>query len=264
MLTRRIRPWLIPPVPGETPAQTSARRDEAYFAEQLSDNDEWLRRMGRGLDVKGKRVLDLGCGHGALSVLMAKLGAVKVVGVDLDEGRIDFARRNGAARYPEFANVLSFEAIDITDLQGEYDLVVSKDAFEHIDALEHVLDQIFRLLAPGGSLASGFGPLYYSPFGAHGRFHLGVPWLHSVVPESVLSAMASRREGRSVRSASDLGLNKLTTPALERFIAHQAWSNVDIHFNQGAKRLFKVFDQLRKFPALEKYFTVNVYLLARK
>ena len=47
MLTRRVRPWLMPPVPGETPAQTSARRDEAYFAEQLSDNDEWLRRMAR-------------------------------------------------------------------------------------------------------------------------------------------------------------------------------------------------------------------------
>ena len=37
MLTRRVRPWLMPPLPGESLAETSERRDQAYFAEQLSD-----------------------------------------------------------------------------------------------------------------------------------------------------------------------------------------------------------------------------------
>jgi SAM-dependent methyltransferase len=264
MFARRIRPWLMPPLPGETPVQTIERRDEAYFAEQLIENEEWLRRMGGTIDVKGKRVLDLGCGHGALCVLMAKAGASAVVGVDLDEGRVDFASRTIPRRFPEFAKIISFKAIDIAELPGEYDMVVSKDAFEHIDDLENVLDQIFRLLATGGVLASGFGPLYYSPFGDHGRFHVGLPWLHAILPEAVLTAMATRREGRLVHGASDLGLNKLTTPALRRFLAHQPWRNVEIRVNQGSKRLFKAFNQLRRVSAIEKYFTVNAYLFARK
>ena len=264
MCTHCVRPWLLVPLPGETAAQTSKRRDEAYFAWQLTDNGEWLRRISRDIDFKGKRVLDVGCGHGALSVLMAQLGASKVVGVDLDKGRVDFANRNVAANFSEFMNVLSFEPIDVARLEGEYDVVVSKDTFEHIDDLEDMLDHIFRLLVPGGVLASGFGPLYYSPFGDHGRFHLGLPWLHAVIPEAILGAMASRREGRPIRGASDVGLNKLTTPALGEFLAHQAWANVDIRFNQGSKQLFKLFDLIRKAPMFEKYFTVNAYLLARK
>lgn len=264
MAAHRVRPWRLAPLPGETAAQTSERRDKAYFAWQLSDNDEWLRRMGRDIDFKGKRVLDLGSGHGALSVLTAQRGAAKVVGVDLNEGRVDFANRNVAANFPEFVKVVSFEAKDIARLEGEYDVVVSKDTFEHIDDLEGVLDHIFRLLAPGGVLASGFGPLYYSPFGDHGRFGLGLPWLPAVIPEAILCAIASRRERRPVRSASDLGLNKLTTPALGKLLAHQPWTDVDIRFNQGSKRLFKLFDRIRKAPMLEKYFTVNAYLLARK
>jgi SAM-dependent methyltransferase len=254
----------MPPLPGETLAQTIARRDEAYFAEQVVENDEWQRRMGGTIDVESKRVLDLGCGHGALSILMAQQGAAKVVGIDLNEHFIDFAGRNTLHRYPEFENVVSFRTIDIAELRDEYDVVVSKDSFEHIDDLEHVLDVIFRLLAPGGVLASGFGPLYYSPFGDHGRFHLGLPWLHAILPEAVLTAMATRRERKPIRTASDLGLNKLTTPALRRFLAHQPWSDVDVRFNQGSKRLFKAFDQLRRVSVIEKYFTVNAYLLARK
>ena len=112
MSNHRVRPWLLVPLPGETAAQTNKRRDEAYFAWQLIDNDEWLRRMNRDIDFKGKRVLDVGCGHGALSMLMAQLGASKVVGVDLDEGRVDFANRNVAANFSEFRNVLNFEAVE--------------------------------------------------------------------------------------------------------------------------------------------------------
>lgn len=264
MCTHRVRPWLLAPRPGETAAQTSKRRDEAYFTWQLTDNDEWLRRMGRDINFKGKRVLDVGCGHGALSVLTAQRGASNVVGVDLDEGRIDFANRNVAANFSEFMNVLSFESTEIARLEGEYDVVVSKDTFEHIDDLEDMLNHIFRLLAPGGILAAGFGPLYYSPFGDHGRFGLGLPWLHAVIPEAILGAVASQRERRPIRGASDLGLNKLTTPALGKFLAHQPWTDVDIRFNQGSKQLFKLFDWIRKTPTLEKYFTVNAYLLARK
>jgi 2-polyprenyl-3-methyl-5-hydroxy-6-metoxy-1,4-benzoquinol methylase len=149
----------MPALPGETADQTDHRRNNAYFAEQIGENEEWLRRMGHAINFKGKRVLDLGCGHGALCVLAAKMGASMVVGLDLDVGRINYANDNVRSHFPEYADVLNFEAIDIAAHQGEYDMVISKDTFEHIDELQDVLDHIYRLLAPNGILASWSSPL---------------------------------------------------------------------------------------------------------
>jgi len=60
--------------------------------------------------------LDVGCGHGALCIDLAKSGAKKVVGVDTDFGRIDFAKNNLKLNYPEFIDKVEFHQIDLKDL----------------------------------------------------------------------------------------------------------------------------------------------------
>ncbi|MDN3716142.1 50S ribosomal protein L11 methyltransferase [Vibrio breoganii] len=56
---------------------------------------EWLE----GLDLEGKTVIDFGCGSGILAIAAIKLGAKKVVGIDIDPQAIiaskDNAERNG-------------------------------------------------------------------------------------------------------------------------------------------------------------------------
>jgi putative methylase len=47
-------------------------------------------------DIQGRRVCDLGCGSGILACGAALLGAVHVLGVDIDPGSITIARRNAA------------------------------------------------------------------------------------------------------------------------------------------------------------------------
>jgi ribosomal protein L11 methyltransferase len=58
---------------------------------------EWLD----GLDLRGKTLLDYGCGSGVLAIAALKLGAANVIGVDLDpqalEASHDNAERNGVA-----------------------------------------------------------------------------------------------------------------------------------------------------------------------
>ena len=58
---------------------------------------EWLE----GLALKGKTVIDFGCGSGILAIAAIKLGAAKVIGIDIDPQAIlaskDNAGRNGAA-----------------------------------------------------------------------------------------------------------------------------------------------------------------------
>ena len=56
----------------------------AYFDEQMAEsNPEFWSRCGGRPDLRGLRVLEVGCGHGALSVDMARGGA-DVLGVDLN------------------------------------------------------------------------------------------------------------------------------------------------------------------------------------
>ncbi|KAB2823459.1 50S ribosomal protein L11 methyltransferase [Aliivibrio finisterrensis] len=58
---------------------------------------EWLE----SIDLKGKTVIDFGCGSGILAIAAIKLGAAKVVGIDIDPQAItaskDNAARNGVA-----------------------------------------------------------------------------------------------------------------------------------------------------------------------
>ncbi|MBO7607978.1 MAG: 50S ribosomal protein L11 methyltransferase [Paludibacteraceae bacterium] len=46
------------------------------------------------LDVKGKRLLDMGCGTAILAILAAKKGATDVVGIDIDEWAYENAKEN--------------------------------------------------------------------------------------------------------------------------------------------------------------------------
>ena len=99
----KMQPWEIPALPGESPAAHKERKRQTYSDDQRENNQEWFKRMNFQIDVTGMRVLDLGCGHGALSVSFAELGAAEVVGIDLDDDRIDFANRNLTKNFPELA-----------------------------------------------------------------------------------------------------------------------------------------------------------------
>ncbi len=46
------------------------------------------------LDIKSKSVLDMGCGTGVLAILAKKLGANKVVGIDIDEWSVENSKEN--------------------------------------------------------------------------------------------------------------------------------------------------------------------------
>src|SRR5690606_28166441 len=249
---------------GETPDELNERRDRAYFEMTLAENADWLRRIGEPLEFAGRRVLDIGCGHGALSLNAAEWGARSVTGIDLDRDRIRFARAMLKERYARYADRVRFLSSDVAELRGEFDLVISKDTFEHVEDIDRLLANVWRLLAPGGRLAVGFSPLYYSPKGDHGRWRLGVPWLHAVLPERYLAARISRLTGARVERATDIGLNRLTPAQFRSEMARYPWEALAIRYNRGEKWPLRVAELLRRTRVLEKYATVSIYAVARK
>lgn len=98
----------------------------------------------------GRRVLDAACGEGYGSALLARAGA-KVLGIDISEATVAHARQ----RYAGLAD-LHFEQADVTALDrladASFDLIVSFETLEHVQAQERMLAGFRRLLAPGGVL----------------------------------------------------------------------------------------------------------------
>jgi 2-polyprenyl-3-methyl-5-hydroxy-6-metoxy-1,4-benzoquinol methylase/glycosyltransferase involved in cell wall biosynthesis len=94
-----------------------------------------------------KRVLDLACGEGYGSYLLAR-SAESVVGIDIDEKTIKHARNKYIKRNLEF-KVGSITEVPIT---GErlFDVAVCFEALEHIEDHEKLLSEVKRLLTPDG------------------------------------------------------------------------------------------------------------------
>lgn len=99
------------------------------------------------------RTLDLGCGTGALSRLLAARSG-EVLGLDIAQEAVTRA----AQRARGLANI-RFEQADVTNLQagldGLFDLVVVADTLYYLDATDElslatIASRIARLLAPGG------------------------------------------------------------------------------------------------------------------
>jgi trans-aconitate 2-methyltransferase len=107
----------------------------------------WLRRFGLR---PGDSVLELGCGVGTVTQLLAEeLPRGSVLGIDLSPHSIAKARERLAA----YENV-RFMAADVAavDVEGEYDVVLLPDVIEHVPLEQH--DALFGSVAswvkPGG------------------------------------------------------------------------------------------------------------------
>ena len=95
----------------------------------------------------GSRVLDLGCGTGALARELRKLGASAVIGVDLSERMLEQAR----ARTPD--QHIVFQRADLETFAPEpvsFDLVVSSLALHYIADFPALARRIAAGLRPGG------------------------------------------------------------------------------------------------------------------
>lgn len=120
--------------------------------------------------VAGKRVLDVACGEGYGSMMLAE-SAAAVVGVDVSGDAIEHAKQ----RYGQ-AN-LTFMRGDAAALElpsAAFDVVVSFETIEHLVAQEAMLDGIKRVLAPDGLLiiSSPNKKVYSDLAGHHNEFHV--------------------------------------------------------------------------------------------
>ncbi len=175
----------------------------------------------RGL--AGQRVIDFGCGYGADAVAVALEGAHAVVGVDVQEPRLDAGRRcaadHGVADRCRFVNAATDS--EAYAALGEFDAAISIDAFEHFADPNAMLAEMRRLLRVGGRVLISFGPPWKHPYGAHLDHFNRMPWLHFVFSEPTILNVRKRYfdDGATRFEHVAGGLNRMTVARFERIVA---------------------------------------------
>jgi len=96
----------------------------------------------------GERILDLGCGDGALSTDLAALGC-EVVGIDSSEAQVEAARARGLD-----ARVMDARALEFTE---EFDAVFSNAVLHWVRDPDAAIAGAWRALRPGGRFVGEFG-----------------------------------------------------------------------------------------------------------
>src|SRR5256712_6367558 len=99
------------------------------------------------------RVLDIGCGYGALSLTLSESAGFDVVAMDILEARVSSVRARKAARNPTAAARVQIVRADAESLpyrDESFDAVAATEVLEHLDEPGRMLSEAARVLRGGG------------------------------------------------------------------------------------------------------------------
>lgn len=240
--------------------------DDAIAYEETSLR-HFLARFDPPLRFAGRTVLDIGCSGAILCVEAARQGAVHATGVDID---VDLGRVYLEGQSPELTSKVTLVQTkgDLSELgDQEFQMIVSKDSFEHYEDPENFMASISARLAPGGELVIGFGPLWKSPTGGHIGYMTPLPWAHLLFPEHVIMAERRRfRPDENARRWSDVkgGLNQMTLKRFQGIIRTSGLETIWFATNVSDNRVVKAMNAVSNVPGLRELLTQNVYTVLRK
>jgi 2-polyprenyl-6-hydroxyphenyl methylase/3-demethylubiquinone-9 3-methyltransferase len=100
-------------------------------------------------EVRGKSVLDAGCGSGVFSVIFAEKGAV-VTGVDASEKAIEAGKELKRERGEENVEFMRADMLDLPFRDSSFDVVWAWGSVHHTERPMHALDELLRVLNTNG------------------------------------------------------------------------------------------------------------------
>ena len=115
---------------------------------------EEVARIVEGIDLNGKKVLDIGVGIGGPAcLLVTSHGAGKVTGIDVEEPVLKEAQATVSSQ--NLQNQIDLQLVEPGPLpfdDATFDIVFSKDSIIHISDKRALFGEVYRVLKPGGVL----------------------------------------------------------------------------------------------------------------
>lgn len=136
---------------------------EHYFQWRKKRALSCIERISNKINLTNKRILDIGCGYGALSSLLLERGA-QVWATEIDRDKLKFAQ-NKLAGNKYFHSILVESGV-LPYNDSFFDVVVIFDVIEHVKNPAKTVQETSRVLKSGGYLYVEFTP-YYSITGHH-------------------------------------------------------------------------------------------------
>lgn len=129
-------------------ANPTWKLDVADFEKKLRPSRKMLLELSG--DIKGKDVLEIGCGNGMLSVYLAKIGG-NITAVDNSNISINNTRE--IAKYNQVEHLIKtheLNAMEIGKLEKSFDLVVGEYVLHHIEPFSVFAKILFKVIKKGG------------------------------------------------------------------------------------------------------------------
>ena len=232
-----------------------------------------LARFEGALEVRPDlRYLDMGCGTGELTIALARMGAGHVTGVDILPRAIERAR--AFARELAAGDKVAFVCQDLHAWVPErkFDVLLSFDAFEHIQDPRAMLVKMRALAAPGAIAAISFGPLFHSPFGDHmwDFFRVQIPWRGVLFNEQAVLRLRREffRPTDPATRYDDIagGLNRMRYSEFLRYVRETGWELRSLSANAFLPKgslARRVSDAVAAAPLVRDYAVHCVYATLR-
>lgn len=250
------------------------------FSEGQDVSDFFTLCRRTGIDepwFRGQRVLDAGCGSGLFAIAVAAKGATEVIGIDIDEPRIPYARK--AAERQSITNT-TFHLMSVYEMsfpERSFDRVISHTVFEHLPDLPAALSALHRVLKPGGE-AFITHDSYRSRYGAHVGHFVNIPWPCAFFSTDSVVAFWEKRyrdfvsqhgAGNGAQALDLLGggllsLNKLTISEVMRAVEGSPFEVVTLQPYGEEKALLAAAPWLRRIPSLHEYLRGSLAMRLRR
>lgn len=180
--------YLPPNLIGEWKSRFKPVGDYGYDSESVRLRG--VDRAGQIIAALGERKvstsLELGCMDAMTSVALVSKG-IKTSALDIENKLDARATQAGITFYSSPA-----EKIPVSD--GTFDLVFSFNSMEHFADPRVVINEVRRVLKPGGYLYVDFDPLYYSPRGLHAYRKINIPYCQVLFKHSDLENYAANNK----------------------------------------------------------------------
>ena len=185
--------------------------------------------------IKGKSVLDVGCGAAGKCAYYAVSGASRTVGCDAfdySEAAAASAERHGVGGKVSFVKA-DASALPFSD--GEFDVVFMSDFIEHAKDIPGALREALRVCSDGGKILINFTS-YRHPRGAHLSDAVYIPWCQFFFSEKTLVSAyrylisdKGDREYREKLKLDDSGtrisyINRITVGRFEKILKSEGIS----------------------------------------
>lgn len=238
--------------------------EQNFSNAELEDFFTLLRKTGLYPDwFRGKRLLDIGCGHGRYSLAVAERGAISVDGIDINEPRIRFAQQKALElQMPHVRfHVASVYGLPFAD--ETFDGAFSHTVFEHLPDLPAALQEIYRVLKPGAMLFVTHDS-FRSRYGAHVQDLVHMPRPALFFSEPAIERVCKSRAEKLIRAAGADGnllsfddglggLNKLRISEVEKIMRGSRFKLIRVVAYAQEEHLLKWFPFLRKHIEIFEY-----------